>query len=268
MKKIAILYIGTGRYTIFWKDFFETCEKNFIPDSEKHYFFFTDSEEYKSDEKVTIVPQENLGWPLITCLRYKILKKVKEDLKNYDYAFFFNGNMKFIHKISAEEFLPTEDDGYIVAPLHSVNKRAKSNYEFNYERNPKSKAYIPYGEGKKYYHAGVLGGRVKEFLELLDDCEQMMDEDLRNNIIPKFHDESIFNKYILNRKYKELSNYYIFPTHGKVLYTINPKVKIIQCDKSAFKYGGHSYLRGESDTKITPLLYLKEKVRTIFKKKV
>lgn len=265
MKKIAILYIGTGRYTIFWDEFFQSCEKNFIRNAQKHYFFFTDSKDFKNSEKITVVPQENLGWPLITCLRYKILNKIKDELKNYDYVFFFNGNMEFIRPITEEEFLPEEKDGYIVAPLHSGNKRMKSNLEFDYERNPQSTSYIPYGEGEYYFHAGVLGGRTKEFLELLDICEKMMDEDLKNNIIPKFHDESVFNKYVLTHPNKILSNYYIHPTHGKPFVKLNPKVKIIQRDKSKFKYGGHAYLRGEAD-KITLPLYIKEKIKEKFSK--
>lgn len=266
MNKVAILYIGTGRYTIFWDEFYNSCEKNLLPNCKKHYFFFTDSTEFKSNDKITIVPQENLGWPLITALRYKILNKVKDELKDYDYAFFFNGNMEVIRPVSEEELLPTEEDGYIVAPLHSGNKRMKSNLEFDYERNPISTSYIPFGEGKQYFHAGLLGGRTKEFQELLDTCEHMMDEDLKKNFIPKFHDESVFNKYILNRNYKTLSNYYIHPTHGKPFVKFNPKVKIIQRDKSKFKYGGHDYLRGESTEKITLSSYAKEKIKDIFAK--
>jgi hypothetical protein len=261
MTKVAILYIGTGRYTIFWDEFYNSCEKNLLKNCEKHYFFFTDSKEFESNEKITIVLQENLGWPLITALRYKILNKIKDELKDYDYVFFFNGNMEVIHEVSEEELLPSEAEGYIVAPLHSGNKRMKSNWEFDYERNPKSASYIPYGEGEYYFHAGLLGGRVKEFLEMLDTCEKMMDEDLKNNFIPKFHDESVFNKYVLTHPYKILSNYYIYPTHGKQFVKLNPKVKIIQRDKSKFKYGGHAYLRGETEQKITLLGYVKEKIK-------
>lgn len=264
--KVAILYIGTGRYTIFWDEFYQSCEKNLLRNCEKHYFFFTDSKEFQSNDKITVVPQENLGWPLITALRYKILNKIKEELKDYDYAFFFNGNMEVIREVKEKELLPTEKEGYIVAPLHSGNKRMKSNYEFEYERNPKSASYIPYGEGEYYFHAGLLGGRIKEFLEMLDVCEKMMDEDLKHNLIPKFHDESVFNKYVLTRPHKILSNYYIHPTHGKPFVKLNPKVKIIQRDKSKFKYGGHAYLRGEIPEKITFPKYFKEKIKEKFSK--
>lgn len=267
MKKVAILYIGTGRFTIFWDEFYKSCEKYLLKNCEKHYFFFTDSEEFQSNDKVTIIPQENLGWPLITALRYKILNKVKNQLQDYEWAFFFNGNMEVIHEIKEEELFPTKEEGYVVAPLHSCNKRIKSNHDFDYERNPNSNSYIPYGEGKYYFHAGLLGGRVPEFLDMLDLCERMMDEDLKHNYIPKFHDESVFNKYVLHHPHKILSNNYIHPTHGKPFLRLNPKVKIIQRDKSQFKYGGHAYLRGEASEKITLAKYIKEKAKEIFCKK-
>ena len=96
----------------------------------------------------------------------------------------------------------------------------------------------------------------------------MMDDDLKNNIIPKFHDESVFNKYIQARPYKILNNYYIHPVHGKPFVAFNTKVKIIQRDKARLKYGGHAYLRGETDKKITVPSYLKEKILQYLKSKV
>ena len=101
---------------------------------------------------------------------------------------------------------------------------------------------------------------------MLDVCEKMMDEDLKNNFIPKFHDESVFNKYVLDHPHKILSNNYIHPTHGKPFLRLNPKVKIIQCDKAKFKYGGHAYLRGETPDKITLGDYIKEKIKEKFKR--
>ena len=44
-KSIGILYICTGPYVLFWKDFYESFEKNFLPSYEKRYYVFTDAEE-------------------------------------------------------------------------------------------------------------------------------------------------------------------------------------------------------------------------------
>ena len=35
-KSIGVLYICTGPYVLFWKDFFESFEKNFLPNIEKN----------------------------------------------------------------------------------------------------------------------------------------------------------------------------------------------------------------------------------------
>lgn len=257
--RIAILYIGTGRYTVFWKDFYKSCEKFFAKGIEKQYFFFTDSKDFfKNNGNLTIVPIENYGWPLIACHRYKILNMIKNQLKDFDCTFFFNGNMEFIKKVSLEELLPTEEEGGIIAPLHSVNKKNRGD-SLPFERNPKSQAYVPYGTEHKYYHSGLLGGLIPQFLEMCNACEKMTDIDLSNNIIPTVHDESIFNKYILNHKYKEISNNYIFPPDGKPFWKFFP-VKIIQRDKCKLKYGGHAYLRGETDKKITVLSYIIDRI--------
>jgi len=249
--KIAILYIGTGRYTIFWDEFFKSCEKYFIKDVQKHYFFFTDDKTIKSDDKVTVVAQDNLSWPMIACFRYKIINKIKEQLKDYDFVFFFNGNMEFVKPVTKEEFLPNETQSYLVSALHSINKRAKSNDEFMYERNPESTSFIPYGQGKYYLQSAISGGRTPEYLKLLKDCEDLMDKDLQNNFIPIFHDESLFNKYMLGKPHLVLGCNYMQPVHGKPWMKYGPSVKIIQRDKAKLKYGGHSYLRGECDKKIS-----------------
>ena len=41
--KIAILYIGIGRYIEFFEDFYKSCEQYFFPQIEKEYFLFTDN---------------------------------------------------------------------------------------------------------------------------------------------------------------------------------------------------------------------------------
>ena len=41
--QIAILYICTGKYVVFWKDFYQSFEKKFLKKSEVEYFVFTDA---------------------------------------------------------------------------------------------------------------------------------------------------------------------------------------------------------------------------------
>lgn len=41
-KKIGMLYLCTGPYSLFWEDYYHSFEKFFLEDIEKHYFVFTD----------------------------------------------------------------------------------------------------------------------------------------------------------------------------------------------------------------------------------
>ena len=42
--KVAILYLCSGDYSIFWEKFFRSYEKKFLPECHKEYFVFTDKE--------------------------------------------------------------------------------------------------------------------------------------------------------------------------------------------------------------------------------
>ena len=44
-KSIGILYICTGKYIAFWESFYESFEKNFLSDTIKNYYIFTDKPE-------------------------------------------------------------------------------------------------------------------------------------------------------------------------------------------------------------------------------
>ena len=53
--KIGIFYICTGKYSIFWKGFFDSCEQFFLPQVEKKYYVFktpTISKHITSNHKV------------------------------------------------------------------------------------------------------------------------------------------------------------------------------------------------------------------------
>src|SRR5579862_4458233 len=116
---IGILYICTGRYEVFWKDFFRTCEKYFLPEQQKTYFVFTDATEIFAEKnaKVQKYYQENLGWPNNTLLRFDIFLKHEEQLKKCDYLFFINANVRFVRKIN-NDILPEKADDGLTAVLH------------------------------------------------------------------------------------------------------------------------------------------------------
>lgn len=107
--KIGILYVGIGKYIRLWDKFYSSCESMFLPQYEKKYFIFTDYP-LKSSTNVQVSFQEDLGWPKNVLFRYQMFLRHKEELKHFDYLFFFNGNTEFLQIITPEEFLPTEKE--------------------------------------------------------------------------------------------------------------------------------------------------------------
>ena len=74
MSRIAVLYICTGEYSVFWKDFYNSFEEKFLVDHDKEYFVFTDAENLfgTANKRIHLIYQENLGWPGNTLFRFKM----------------------------------------------------------------------------------------------------------------------------------------------------------------------------------------------------
>lgn len=251
--KIAILYICTGKYDIFWKDFYLSSEKYFFKNEQKHYFVFTDSNNiYDSDsENVEVIYQENLSWPGNTLFRFKMFKRIEEKLKNYDYIFFLNGNALFLQAVD-KEILPEDDRIIVVQHPGFFDKKRE---EFTYDNNPKSLAYIAPNEGEVYVCGGFNGGTSSAYLEMINELNDNIDKDYENNIIALWHDESHINKYILNHKYKLLPASYMAFDEKEMPF----EKKVIVRDKE--KYGGHEFLRGEK-------VKLSKKIKKLIKKMI
>ncbi len=196
MNKIAILYICTGKYDVFWKEFFESYEEKFLTESRKEYFVFTDAEKllYEDEcDRIHKIFQKQLGWPYDTLMRFSMFDSIAEQLKEFDYIYFMNANCKCVAKITEDEFLPKEKDILVVQHPGEYNKKPK---KYSYDRNPESTAYIPVGEGQYYICGGINGGKSKAYLSLIKDLKNNIDIDLSKNVIAKWHDESHINHYI------------------------------------------------------------------------
>lgn len=235
-KKVAILYICTGTYVVFWKDFFRSYEKNFLPNCRKEYFVFTDAEALYGDDKcerIHRIFQNNLGWPDNTLKRYHIFSTIKDTLAEFDYCFFMNANCLCKGKVTEEEFLP------VTEPLLVVKHPGfwkKSVSQYTYDRNPQSTSYIKEGEGTYYVCGGVNGGQAKAFLELTEKIKENVDLDEEKGIVALWHDESHLNRYILNRDdFRILSPAYCYPEGWKMPFEkkilIREKSKWINVDE-------------------------------------
>lgn len=231
---VNILTICTGKYSIFFEKFFQSCEKHFLKKYKKKYFVFTDNNLFEN-ESIVKVGQPKLGWPNDSMMRFKMFNKVLNQLPSDEYVFFFNINMLFVNDVN-EEVFPSKENHFLMGVIHpGYNNTDPLN--FPYERNPKSNFFIPYEKGQKYFQGCFNGGRVKEFWEMSMILEKKIDEDMENKIVPIWHDESALNWFYMNVNPLSLPFSYAYPES----YTVKSDKYIIQIDKD--KLGGKNYLR-------------------------
>ena len=198
--KVAILYICTGRYAIFWKGFYETYNKNFLPNTEKTYFVFSDYKNlpYSDQKNVCVIPQKDLGWPNNTLQRFSLFIREEHRWMDYDYTFFINANFLCPVTITEEEFLPKEEKLELIVAEHAGHHGWETE-RLPYERNPKSLAYVKEGEGRFYVMGGINGGKTKPYMDMIHKLKENVDIDARNGIVARCHDESHLNQFIIGR---------------------------------------------------------------------
>lgn len=264
-KSIGILYICTGPYALFWKDFYESFEKFFLPGYRKKYFIFTDSDEiYKQEDPfVNVIKIEPQPWPLITLFRFSTFLKVEEELKKCDYLMFSNANMVCNDVITPEEFLPREERGEILSVTSHPGYYKKKNIDYPYERSKKSTAYVPWNCGENYVIGAMFSGTSKAFLKMSRTLKNNIEEDLKKNIIAKWHDESQLNRYIINKPgIRILEPKYCYPFGMNVNYPrkISAVSKEAKFDVKTFKgqYSKKENKLKKSLGKIKRILMLKE----------
>lgn len=236
---IAILYICTGKYSIFWKDFFTSAEQFFVPGAEKEYFVFTDDEALlaTSHPRIHVYRQEPLGWPYATLMRFSIFSRAEAELKRFDYIFFFNANMVFLRPVTGEEILPgTEHDGLTVVQHSGYYDQPPRRMPFEiYQR--RSAAFLPRAQRLRYFQGSLNGGAASAYLQLIGTLKRNTQADLDKGIIARWHDESHLNKYMATRHPKILSPAYAFPEGHELPF----EPVILMRDKSLF--GGHLFMR-------------------------
>lgn len=202
----------------------------------------------------TIFETEPVEWPLPTLLRYNLFLQQEEKIKDFDYLFYIDVDMRITDWIG-EEIL---GEGLTAAqhPMYAL----KQNLIAPYEDNPNSSAYIPRPgrlleeNGKTrfqplYYAGGFQGGRTEEFIKAMKVMRDRIDKDFSNNYIAKWNDESHWNRYLfevppvvaLNPSYiypdSLIAEYYVKQIWGR---NFSPKIMTLTKKFSTTKEGGEA----------------------------
>ena len=164
-----------------------------------------------------VFPAEPIEWPMPTLMRYHLFLQQEEYLKNFDYIFYIDVDMRITDWIG-EEIL---GDGLTAAqhPMHAL----RQNYHPPYEPNQESSAYIPRPgriieeNGKKrfeplYFAGGFQGGKTDDFIKAMKVMRKNIDDDFSRNYIAIWNDETHWNKYLFDNLPKVVLNTsYIYP---------------------------------------------------------
>lgn len=210
MNRIGIVYMATGYYCCFWKEFYTSCEAFFCVDAKKGYEVFTDSTELLKTNlpNVTFHAIEDKGWIINVSSKSEFICSISERLRlNYDYVYYLNGNFRCLKPIYSQEILPEAQNGYFAA-LSFLHNRHKSPDQYDYDRNANSHAFVPSGKGKRYYQASFYGGRTEELLKFSEWSREMIQRDMSYGIIARYHDESYLNCYLQDAEPLVLSDVY------------------------------------------------------------
>ena len=222
--KVAILYICTGRYAQFFDGFYMSAEQYLLQGIEKHYFMFTDQEQLTEADNVELLIRPCRGFPEDSLFRFDRFLEIKDKLKDYDYTFFFNANMRFVAPVG-EELLEER----LTAVLHP-GYYDKPEWRYPYERNKQSKAFIPAHEDDYYYYMGSLnGGKTEDYLALTETCSRHIHEDWEQGIVACYHDESHLNRYLREHSCKPLSPAYAYIEGEKLPF--EPKILLLDKTK-------------------------------------
>jgi len=229
---VGIVFIGTNKYIEFFPRYYQALESNFLNESPKTYFVFTDqpNHEYFDQPNVEIIEIEHQGWPYITLYRFKFMAQIREKLEEFNWLFFIDADLIAVSPMSEEEIL-----GHGL-PLIGVQHPGFINKIGSFETNPKSLACIFDGhyDLSQYRQGCFWGGKSKEFLDMIVELERRVDVDLENEIVAVWHDESQMNKYFVERNEKVYTLHpgYATPQNGYEHIKTNYQSKFLHLHKN------------------------------------
>jgi len=237
--KVAVVFIGTGKYLNFLPSWYERCEEHFLPGVEKRYLVFTDGDIPESPENASIYKTEHLDWPYITLTRFEIINKAREEILKNDWLVFLDADTLVVDKVLEEEFFTDKPLFGVWHPCHYLQMPPHNQLPGAFEINSKSLSYVDVQvEHPSVYYQGCLwGGKVPDVLEMIDELQDRTNKDLENDVVAVWHDESHLNKYFIEHKDKvhTLSSQYAYPEVFAQHCNFEPKIIHLAKDNSKYQ---------------------------------
>ena len=188
---IGLMIIATGKYDKFIQNLITSADQYFLSEKEDvTYYIFTDSNtDIVSKRNIIKIPIPHKSFPFASMDRFKHFTENANLFKNENYLYYVDVDCRFVNYIDFSEI-----SGNLVAVRHC----GYYNGGGTYEDNVNSCMYQDPSKYKYYYGGGFSGGAKEKYLELSKWCYEHIETDVNNNIIPRFHDETALNRYLLD----------------------------------------------------------------------
>jgi hypothetical protein len=218
-KKLSVISIATRDYTKYWKKMADSLFTRISEEVTIHVA--TDDigiadgieglENNKNKIKIYKIP--SYGWPEATLYRYSILSEIIAGIKD-EFTFYLDADMIVnedffqLLKLKKYEIVLIAHPGFFRPTftkrslLYIKNPRVMISDLLakllhggigSWETRKKSTAFVSRNKRENYVCGGFWGGDTNSILEMVNELKIAVEEDRKNGIIAKWHDESHLN---------------------------------------------------------------------------
>ncbi len=195
-RKMAIIFLGTGKFVEYFDDYYRTCEDLFLQNTDKHYIVLTDMVDYPALKQKNVLTYNinHYPWPFCTLLKYHYINSIQGILADYKNVLFLDADMYINERVTEAEF--SSKDKSLYGVIHPY-----IGHDGTFEPNPISTAFVPdHMDKSKYWQACLFGGKPKNLLRMTKTLQSNIDSDLEKDHIAVWHDESHLNRYFVEHK--------------------------------------------------------------------
>lgn len=215
-KQVGVCFVATGKYLQYVPRVVQSCIRRLLKPHPLSFFVFTDAPDDLNDEmfapcQYRTYSVERQGFPGDTLYRYHYMLQAEAELQKLDHVFYMDVDY-WVCNVPEEKLLLS--DGLVgVANMHDFYRRDGDVHSGTPDNQPNSTAYIAPGQRMDHYYCGGFqGGSSAAFLQACRDIKANIDQDDQNQVMALWHDESHWNRYLLDHKPSAvLSQSYVFP---------------------------------------------------------
>ncbi len=198
---LGILIVATNKYRVYVEPLISSLEEHFCQKNKKTYHIFTDQDIVLPGVHHRIFKIEHHPFPYPTLYRFHFFDRYMDQIEGQQ-LIYIDADSLISNTIGTEII----DKAVVVQHYWFYSKPG------TFDGNNRSTAYVAHATGKNYYGGSFFSFNRNMFVNMTHTCKAMVDQDMANNVMPLWHDESVLNRYMLDHPpSRVLSPSYHFP---------------------------------------------------------